>query len=136
MATSSATTGYIPNTNSTDPTSSHADETPTDSLQRRSIHLRGPVRLIGKEANNIDEVQAGRYAHLDEIVTEYSDPADDHFHQNVLPILDHLSGRELAQLVGADRRTIDRIRRGLQKPRQELRQGLTELAAGLNRTNG
>jgi hypothetical protein len=96
-------------------------------LQRRPIHLVGPVRLIGKEANNIDEVQAGRYAQLDEIITEYHNPADDHFHKEVMPILDHLSGRELAALVGADRRTIDRIRRG-QAPRPELRHTLTQLA--------
>jgi hypothetical protein len=29
-----------------------------------------PVRLIGKEASNIDEVQAGRYVQLNEIITE------------------------------------------------------------------
>ena len=85
------------------------------------------MRLIGKEANNIDEVQAGRYAQLDEIITEYHDPADDHFHREVMPLLDHLSGRELARLVGADRRTIDRIRAG-QMPRRPLREALERLA--------
>ena len=37
------------------------------------------------------------------------------------------SGRELARVVGMDRRTIDRIRRG-QAPRPRLREKLTELA--------
>jgi hypothetical protein len=96
-------------------------------LQRRPVHLNGPVRLIGKEANNIDEVQAGRYAQLDEIITEYSDPANDLFHLQVMPLLDHLRGRELASLVGADRRTIDRIRKG-QTPQPRLRSALTQLA--------
>jgi hypothetical protein len=96
-------------------------------LQRRGIDLVGPVLLIGKEANNIDEVQAGRYAQLDEIITEYHDPADDHFHREVMPLMTHLSGRELARLVGVDRRTIDRIRAG-QMPRAKLRQALNELA--------
>ena len=85
------------------------------------------MRLIGKEANNIDEVQAGRYAQLDEIITEYNDPASDHFHQQVMPLLDHLSGRKLARLVGTDRRTIDRIRSG-QMPRRALRKALERLA--------
>jgi hypothetical protein len=97
-------------------------------LQRRPVDLVGPVRLIGKEANNIDEAQAGRYAQLDEITTEYRDPADDHFRQHVMPLLDHLSGRELADLVGADRRTIDRIRSG-QMPRRSLREALERLAS-------
>jgi hypothetical protein len=101
-------------------------------LQRRRIDLVGPPQLIGKEANNIDEVQAGRYAQLDEIITEYHDPADDHFHQLVMSPLDHLSGRELARLVGVDRRTVDRIRRG-QTPRGELRQALSELAERFSR---
>ncbi len=96
-------------------------------LQRRRVHLAGPPRLIGKEANNIKEVQAGRYAQLDEIITEYDDAADDHFHREVMPLLDHLSGRELAGLVGADRRTIDRIRNG-QRPQARLREALERLA--------
>jgi transcriptional regulator with XRE-family HTH domain len=90
------------------------------------------VRLIGKEANNIDEPQAGRYAQLGEIVAEYHNPTDDHFHLHVMPLFDYLSGRELARLVGTDRRTIDRIRAG-RTPRRELRQALTQLAEGLRR---
>jgi transcriptional regulator with XRE-family HTH domain len=91
------------------------------------------VRLIGKEANNIDEVQAGRYAQLDEIITEYHNPNDDHFHREVMPLLDHFSSRELARLVGADRRTIDRIRKGGRRPHAKLLQALTQLAKRLNR---
>jgi hypothetical protein len=96
-------------------------------LQRRPIHLAGLLRLIGKEANNIEEVQAGRYAQLDEIITEYQDPNDDQFHQTLMPALGHLSGRELARHVGTDRRTIDRIRAG-QKPRIELQKAIIGLA--------
>jgi hypothetical protein len=69
-------------------------------LKRRRVNVAGSVRLIGKEANNIEDVQAGRYAQLDEIIAEYHDPTDAHFHQHVMPLLDHLSGRELAGLVG------------------------------------
>ena len=101
-------------------------------LQRRSVHLTGPVRLIGKEANNIDEVQAGRYAQLDEIINEYHDRTDDHFHQEVMPLLDHLSRRELARLVRTDRRTVDRIRKG-QKSGPNLRQTFIGLARRLIR---
>jgi hypothetical protein len=90
------------------------------------------VRLIGKEANNIDEVQAGRYAQPDEIITEYHDPTEDHFHERIMPALDYLSGRELAVLVGVDRRTIDRIRKG-QTPQPKLQEVLTQLAQRLNR---
>jgi hypothetical protein len=97
-------------------------------LQRRPVHLEGHPRLTGKEANNIDETQAGCYAQQDEIITEYHNPTDDHFHREVMPLLDHLSGRELARLIGADRRTIDRIRAG-QMPRGPLRKALERLAS-------
>jgi hypothetical protein len=103
-------------------------------LQRRPVHLDGPVRLIGKEANNIEEVQAGRYAQLNEIITEYRNPSGDHLHREVMPLLDHLSGRELALLVGADRRTIDRIRSG-PMPRRALREALERLAQQLLRND-
>jgi hypothetical protein len=94
------------------------------------------VRLIGKEANNIEEVQAGRYAQLDETITEYNDPADDHFHQHIMPLLDHVSGRELAGLVSADRRTIDKIRKGqIRAPGIALQQALGELAKRATRTD-
>jgi hypothetical protein len=102
-------------------------------LQRRSVHLDGRERLIGKEANNIDEVQAGRYAQLDEIITEYCDANEDHFHKDVLPLLDRLSSREIARLVGVDRRTIDRIRKGeIRAPGAQLREAITQLATHLS----
>jgi hypothetical protein len=94
------------------------------------------VRLIGKEANNIDEVQAGRYAQLDEIITEYHNQDDDHFHRQVMTLLEHMSAREIARLVGADRRTIDRIRKGeIRTPGAALRQALTRLAVGIRRAD-
>jgi hypothetical protein len=101
-------------------------------LKRRRVNLAGPARLIGKEANNIDEAQAGRYAQLDEVITEYHEPTDDHFHREVMLLLVDLPGRELARLVGVDRRTIDRVRAG-QMPRRPLREALERLAQQLVR---
>ncbi len=45
----------------------------------------------------------------------------------MLPVLTHLSGRELAKNIGGDRRTIDRIRAG-QQPRPQLANRLLQLA--------
>jgi hypothetical protein len=90
------------------PDGQHCRRNTRGLLQRRRVDLACPPRLIGKEANNIDEVKAGRYVQLDEIITEYHDPAKDHFHRDVMSRLDHLSGRELARLTDVDRRTVDR----------------------------
>ncbi len=48
----------------------------------------------------------------------------------VLPVLERYSGRQLAALVGADRRTIDRIRQG-QQPRPLLATDLKRIAVKL-----
>ncbi len=99
-------------------------------LQRRAVHLAGTVTLIGKEANKLDEVQAGLHGELGHIVTEYVCPNTAVLQRLVLPVLDRYSGRELATLVGMDRRTIDRIRQG-QQPRPRLAADVMRLTATL-----
>lgn len=96
-------------------------------LVRRPVHLTNRVRLIGKETNRLDEVQAGLIGTLGDVLTKYDDPSDRAFHRLVMPVLDRYSGRELAYLVGSDRRTIDRVRRG-QLPRAILAARLGALA--------
>lgn len=96
-------------------------------LQRRPVYLAGTAQLIGKEANKIDDVQAGLYGDLDEVVTAYRSSSADVLRTLVLPVLERYSGRELAVLLGTDRRTIDRIRHG-QHPRAQLLAALTHLA--------
>ncbi len=99
-------------------------------LHRRPVHLAGPLRHIGKEANRLDDVQAGLVGDLGDVLTEYHDPYAGWFHQLVLPVLERYSGRQLADLLRTDRRTIDRIRAG-QHPRPDLAQPLVELAASV-----
>ncbi len=97
-------------------------------LQRRPVDLLAAPRLIGKEANRLDDVQVGLVGDLGEVLGEYSDPNVDPLHQLALPVLRDLSGRELARRARADRRTIDRIRAG-QQPHAPLHTRLLELAA-------
>jgi len=98
-------------------------------LTRRSVHHAHLV-YIGKEANRLDEVQAGLIGHLGDVTTGYGDTDSTEFREFVMPVLDRYSGRELAKLVDVDRRTIDRIRDG-QIPRPRLRKALGGLAVTL-----
>ncbi len=91
---------------------------------------RGTVHLIGKEANKLDEVQAGLHADLADVVVEYACPNTSVLQRLVLPVLDRYSGRQLDALVGADRRTIDRIRH-CKQPRPRLATDLMRLAVQL-----
>jgi hypothetical protein len=104
---------------------------------RRWVHLDVAVdcwtrevpcrRRIGKEANKLEDVQAGLVAQLGDVVNDYGTGGDGVFHRDVLPRLGHFSGRQLANLVGTDRRTIDRIRAG-GPARTQLRHALIALA--------
>jgi hypothetical protein len=111
-----------------DPTGQPCRSTTRGILQRQHVTIApGGLRLIGKEANLLDEVNVGVFTSIDEVLADYTDP-DIHLREVVLPALGHLGGRELAALCGVDRRTIDRIRRGEATPRREQRRRLTDLA--------
>jgi len=99
-------------------------------LHRRPVTLTGTARLIGKEANHLDDVQAGLITHVGDVLNHYDNPDDDTFHRLVMPVLDRYSGRVLAKLVGTNRRTIDRIRRR-QAPRATLAAQCTQLAVNV-----
>ena len=75
---------------------------------------------------------------LDEVLTEYADPAQDMIRTLVLPILEGLCNREVARCISdddkkVDDKTIAGIRRGA-RPHQATREKLwklaTEIAAG------
>jgi len=106
----------------------------TGVLHRRPVTLTGSARLIGKEANNLDDVHNGLITNLSDVLTQYDNPNDDTFHRLVMPVLDRYSGRELAALTGVDRRTIDRIRDG-QRPHPGLAARFTQLALDVARTD-
>jgi hypothetical protein len=82
---------------------------------------------IGKEANKLDEVQAGLIGNLDDVLTEYHSPDEELFRRLVLPRPRPLL-RTTARTPHRDGPAhLDRIRHG-QKPRPVLREVLTALA--------
>lgn len=94
-------------------------------LARQRIRITG-VRLIGKESNRLEDVEAGLVTARDQVQLDYGQT--DHAWLETLAAVDHLSGRELARLAGVDRRTIDRLRHGEARPRPSLQQRLIALA--------
>jgi hypothetical protein len=103
-------------------------------LRRRTVYAAGPAHLIGKEANRLDEVQAGIHTNLEDVLTNYGGVSNKVLRRLVLPVLDRYTGRQLAEFLAIDRRTIDRIRRG-QQPHQHLRRALLQLAVEVARDN-
>lgn len=102
-------------------------------LARRPIEV-SLVHYIGKEANRLEDVEAGLVGDIGEVLTEYVDPARDLVRTLVLPVLEGLSSREVARRIDEkDHKKITRIRSG-SRPREEIAEKLwklaTEIAAG------
>ena len=106
----------------------------------RGLLARRPVEAslihhIGKEANRLEDVEAGLVGDLDEVLTEYVDPAQDLIRTLVLPMLEGLSNREVARRISdddkrVDDKTIGGIRRGA-RPHTATREKLWKLATDI-----
>ncbi|HVR87941.1 MAG TPA: hypothetical protein VHG53_00155 [Candidatus Limnocylindria bacterium] len=80
-------------------------------LLRRSVGVRD-VKYIGKEANELDERDAGVHHRLDEILSTYDDPKSDHWQELVRSI----PTATLTRASGRDRSTIKRWKAGQTRP--------------------
>jgi hypothetical protein len=76
-------------------------------LQRRPVTTTSSPVRIGKEADRVELMEAD-LLNAEDAVTVYPVSADEL--DEALAVLSHVSGRELAPLLGVNRRTIDRIR--------------------------
>ena len=106
------------------------------SCDRETVGLlkRRPVRAttithIGKEANRLEDRQAGLVHDPDEVLNEYRDRARDPFDQLVRPVLSERSVAEIATATDLSTRTIKRARAASGSPLQSTRRPLTEYAA-------
>ena len=87
-------------------------------LARRPIEV-SLVHYIGKEANRLEDVEAGLVGDIGEVLTEYVDPARDPVRTLVLPVLEGLSSREVARRIDEkDHKKITRIRSGSRPARR------------------
>jgi hypothetical protein len=55
-------------------------------LQRRHIRI-DQIKYIGKESNNLEEVEAGLHHSAENVYTEYPDPRRDEWQRKILPAL-------------------------------------------------
>ena len=95
-------------------------------LGRRPVAV-SMVHHIGKEANQLEDVEAGLVGDLGEVLTEYVDPAHDLLRTLVLPVLRDLSNREVARHIDVTDKTIAGIRKG-SRPRRTTIEKLWALA--------
>jgi hypothetical protein len=93
-----------------------ADGKPSDKqtvglLQRRHV-LIDFIRGIGKESNNLEDVDAGLIHSEHGVYTEYPDPARDEWQMKILPALIKMPLPVLIKESGMSRRALQKIRAG------------------------
>jgi len=95
-------------------------------LRRRTVQLAN-LHHIGKEANRLDDIEAGIISSQDEVLTNYSDPTAA-FVELVIPALESYSTGQLAEHTGLSEREIQRVRAASAVPNRTSRETLTRLA--------
>jgi hypothetical protein len=90
-------------------------------LQRRRITIAS-LHYIGKESNQLEDVQFGTVHDLDEVYTVYVAPD-----RGLLDALRSMTNRELQDRTGLARSTLQRIRNQGVVPRRSNRSRLAQL---------
>ncbi len=88
---------------------------------------------VGKEANHLEEVEAGIEHDSDEVYAEYPDPQRDPWRALVLPVLKHIPAKRLAEETGLAMSTIKAARNGHAVPHGRNRAALARAAAAFAR---
>lgn len=84
-------------------------------LYRRHVQI-DRIRYIGKESNELEEIDAGLVHSAADAYTEYSDPRRDDWETKIRPALKGISLRKLCEETGFSRRALIKWRMGQSRP--------------------
>lgn len=101
----------------------------TVGLLQRRIVQETYLAHVGKEANKLEEVEAGLEQDPEVIYTEYRRDRMFDWDVEILPVLKRLPAHYLASTTGSSVRTIKAIRNGHQRPRERFEAVLRNIAA-------
>jgi len=104
---------------SADPTGGPCTRRTTGLLERRHVTAR-TITHIGKEANQLEDVQAGLHARQDDVLNAYDDTEQLRF-EAALPRLRELGPREIARRTGHSLGAIHAVLADKSQPRQAAR---------------
>ena len=85
-------------------------------LQRRHIRVE-QITYIGKESNNLEEVESGTIHSAQSVYTEYPDPRREEWQSKILPVLKKIPVGALMKLSGLSRSMLTRALAGRSRPR-------------------
>jgi len=101
-------------------------------LTRRHVYA-GPIYYIGKESNDLEEVELGLRHAREEVQQKYLDPAEEPFKLYVVPILRTMPRGQLARLADVSGRYIQYLLDGKRRPGAAVEAKLTHAAAEVAR---
>jgi hypothetical protein len=84
-------------------------------LQRRHI-LIDQINCIGKESNNLENVESGLIHSAQNVYTEYPDPRRDAWETRIRPALQKIPISQIIKMSGLSRRMIINARTGCRRP--------------------
>lgn len=107
-----------------------ADKQTIGLLQRRHVRI-DQIKYIGKESNNLEEVEAGLEHSEQNLYTEYPDPKRDEWETKIVPALQKITLRKLEDMSGLSRRTLINARTGRRRPHSSNRALISSLVRKL-----
>ncbi|HEV2087714.1 MAG TPA: hypothetical protein VGR21_05330 [Cryptosporangiaceae bacterium] len=102
-------------------------------LLHRRVVQETYIAHVGKEANKLEEVDAGLEQDPEAVYTEYLRPGQGPWQSTVLPVLKQISATQLAEATGLAVSTVKAARNGHTDPHGQNRQALVHAAAAFAR---
>jgi len=87
-------------------------------LQRRHVRVERII-YIGRESNQLEEIEAGVIHSPESVYTEYPDPSRDEWQTRILPILKKIPIAALMRVSGRSRSMLTRTVAGTSRPRRK-----------------
>jgi hypothetical protein len=111
---------YHPETKSADARGKICEKRTVGLLQRRHVQI-DQIKYIGKESNNLEEVEAGLEHSQENVYTEYPEPRRDDWQTKILPALQSARLADLVRLCKnkISRRALIDLRAGRSRPHRK-----------------
>jgi hypothetical protein len=117
---------FHPESKCADADGNTCEKQPVGPLQRRHICVN-LIKYIGKESNQLEEVDAGLIHSGQSVYTEYTDPRRDEWQMKILPALKKMPLSRLLKESGLSRRTLLDIRAGRSRPHPKNQERLAAI---------
>jgi len=114
--------------------SGNACEKQTIGLLRRRHVQVAQIKYIGKESNNLEDVEAGLVHLAQNVYTEYTDLRRDEWQTTIVPALKKAPLPLLEKMSGFSRRMLMKARAGITRPHRKNRERLASVVRELGLT--